>query len=101
MKKLSIGLFVILTFTSMVNADGFSEADRELIGAKDFPFPPGQESSLPEEGKAPPQDWSQTYDNSDMTPQTNSSTYSDSRDPSPVPPSGKSNSSTYSDPLNP
>src|SRR6267154_6363071 len=26
-----------------INADGFSEADRELIGAKDFPFPPDQE----------------------------------------------------------
>lgn len=43
MKKLCARLCGMLVCTTMINADEFSESDRELIGAKDFPFPPGQE----------------------------------------------------------
>jgi hypothetical protein len=57
MKKMCIGLFGMLACATMINADGFSESDRELIGAKDFPFPPGdsQEGAIPEadESEAP------------------------------------------------
>lgn len=42
MRTMCIGLFGMLACATSINADGFSELDRELIGAKDFPFPPGQ-----------------------------------------------------------
>jgi hypothetical protein len=48
MKKMCIGLFGISICITTLNADGFHESDRELVGAKDFPFPPGQEGNLPE-----------------------------------------------------
>jgi hypothetical protein len=47
MKKLCIGLLGILACATGVRADGFSESDGSLIGAKDSPFPP-DESVLPE-----------------------------------------------------
>ncbi len=76
MKKICLGLCGMLIYATIINADGFSEFDRELIGAKDFPFPPGQgtEGSIPEaDGSETPDTASKNTDSYDDDTSSNSS----------------------------
>ena len=50
MKKMTIGVLGIFVYSAVLNADGYSESDRNLISGKDFPFPSGdEEAEMPEE----------------------------------------------------
>lgn len=43
----------MLIHATMIHADRCYSSDRELMGSKDYPFPPGKESSAPEADPAP------------------------------------------------